>query len=515
MQDREKQYPNARAACGHLEGRCEIVRLDESPVSAEEVAGIGAGAVGSGASYADNIVFLGKGGHGFAAESGNHLYDKLSGKDAELIGRGNVKNGPDRLVDGVQIQSKYCSSGAKCIAQCFKDGNFRYFNADNSPMPIEVPSDKYEGAVKAMEARIQKGQVKGVSDPAKASDIVRKGNFTYAQAKNIARFGTIESLTHDAVNGVSLAGQTMGISAALSFAVSIWKGEEPSIALNQACRTGIKVGGIAWIGSIAAAQIGRTGIEQSLRGPTNWLVGKIGPQAAAIIANSSRSGRAVYGAVAMNQVSKLMRGNVVTVIANTAILSSADLARMFNGRMSGAQFIKNFTVSASGVAGGTAGWIGGAALGAAIGSAVPGPGRAVGTVIGGLLGSLGIGAMAVQTAKAVLDELIEDDAKEMMAILEQVYCTLCVEYLLSMEEAEAVLNNLHALNRPDVLSDMYAADDRRRCALGLLEPLVEKRVKARDQVALPSIEDLSKGTVRMPKELLGNATQVKGQLLLN
>lgn len=505
MKENRRREGEKQAASGDPAGSRDKERTDDARLSAEEAAGIGVGAVGSGTNYADNVVFGGERGHGFAAESANDLFDKLRGKDAELIGRGNEKNGPDRLVDGVQIQSKYCSSGAKCIAECFEDGNFRYFNADNSPMQIEVSSDMYEGAVKAMEARIEKGQVKGVSDPARAKEIVRKGNFTYAQAKNIARFGTVESLTYDAVNGVKLAGQAMGISAALSFAVSIWNGEEPSVALKQACRTGIKVGGIAWIGSIAAAQLGRTGIEQALRGSTDWLVSQMGAKAAAWIANGVRSGSAIYGAAAMNHVSKLLRGNVVTAIATTAILSSVDFVRMFNGRMSGAQLFKNVTVTASGVAGGTAGWFGGAAAGAAIGSAAPGPGTAIGAFIGGLLGSLGIGTAASRTAEVVLNEFIEDDAKEMLAVVEEVFGTLCVEYLLTREEAEAVVGNFQALDLPDTLRDMYAADDRRVYARGVLEPLLEERVESRVRVALPSSEDLSEGTRQVLEELLREA----------
>ena len=51
-------------------------------------------------------------------------------------------------------------------------------------MQIEVPADKYDDAVKAMQDRIDKGQVPGVKD---AKEIVRKGNVTYEQAKNIAK----------------------------------------------------------------------------------------------------------------------------------------------------------------------------------------------------------------------------------------------------------------------------------------------------------------------------------------
>ena len=244
-----------RGRTPHRRGRTP--HRDDLRLSGEDVAGIGAGTAGSATNYADNVVLGAARGHGFAAEKANHLFDKLAGKDARIVGADNAKDGADRHVNGVQIQTKYCNSGAKCVAECFDDGKFRYFNADNSPMQIEVPSDKYADAVKAMKARITKGQVNGVSDPAKAREIVRKGHFTYAQAKNIARFGTVESLTYDAVNGIRLAGQAMGVSAALSFAVSIWNGEDPEVALEQACKTGVKVGGIAWISSVVAAQLGR------------------------------------------------------------------------------------------------------------------------------------------------------------------------------------------------------------------------------------------------------------------
>lgn len=97
-------------------------------------------------------------GHGFAAERANHLYDIFHGKDSVIAGDNNAKNGADRIVDGVNIQSKYCKTGAKCIKECFENDRFRYFNADGSPMQIEVPLDKYDDAVKAMAERIKRGR---------------------------------------------------------------------------------------------------------------------------------------------------------------------------------------------------------------------------------------------------------------------------------------------------------------------------------------------------------------------
>ena len=66
-------------------------------------------------------------GHGFAAERANHLNDLLHGKSAVLKGDDFVKNGADRIVDGVNIQSKYCNSGSKCISECFENGRFTIY----------------------------------------------------------------------------------------------------------------------------------------------------------------------------------------------------------------------------------------------------------------------------------------------------------------------------------------------------------------------------------------------------
>lgn len=450
-------------------------------------AGAAAGGVGSSQNYSENVIMQAARGHGFAAEKANHLYDKLSGKDAKQVGGDNVKNGADRIVDGVKIQTKYCNSGSKCVSECFENGVLRYRNGDGSPMQIEVPSDKYEDAVKAMADRIKKGQVPGVDDPQKAKDIVRKGHFTYEQARRISQAGTIESLTYDAVNGIKLAGTAAGISAAISFAVAVWNGEEYDAAFEGACYTGLKVGGVAWIGSIVTAQVGRTGIEQGLRSTTDWIVQQIGPKAAHWISQGV-SGKAIYGAAATNHVSKLLRGNVVTAAVTTVILSSVDLYRLFSGHISGAQLFKNVASTAAGVAGGVVGWEAGAAAGAALGSFIPGAGTVIGGFLGGLIGAFAGGTVAQSASSAVLDQFIEDDAKEMMAIVEDVFVEMAHAHLLGKPEAEMVLGKITALDIPETLREMYASTDRRDFASRILSPMFEQVVRSRKKITLPSDE---------------------------
>lgn len=466
-----------------------------------EIPGMSSGVIGSAENYADNVILGAERGHGFAAEKANHLHDVFTGKDAKIVGGDNVKNGADRLVDGVYIQTKYCNSGSKCIAEAFENGQFRYWNADGTPMQIEVPSDMYESAIQAMEERIKKGQVAGVTDPAKAKEIVRKGNYTYAQVRNIARFGTIESITYDAVNGIKIAGTAMGISSAISFAVSIWNGEQWDIALENACYDGLKVGGIAWVSSLLTAQLGRTGIEQGLRGGTDWVVRQMGPKAAAWLANGLRSGSNIYGAAAMNHVSKLLRGNIVTGVVVTFVLSSVDFVRIFNGRVSGAQLFKNVTTTAASVAGGTGGWMGGTAAGAAIGSAIPILGTAAGGIIGGILGSLAGGFAASTATSSILDTFIEDDAKEMLKKIEAVFGQLAEDYLLTEKEAKLVIDEFQQRDMPDTLRDMYASNNRHEFARNILEPLIEGQAKNRKKIKLPDDSEVIKQVANIIENL--------------
>jgi hypothetical protein len=455
--------------------------------------GLYTGLTESSSNYADNVVMAGRQGHGFAGEKVNHLYDTFSGKDAEIIGGDNLKNGADRLVDGVNIQTKYCATGSRCINECFDKTTkqMRYINPDGTPMQIEVPSDKYDDAIRAMEHKIRNGQVLGVTDPQKANEIVRKGNFTYQQAVNVAKFGTIESLTYDAINGVKLAGISMGISSAISFSIAVWNGKKWEEALKDSVYSGLKVGGVAWAGSIVASQLGRTGMEQALRGATDYLVKNMGSKAYHLLANALRSSdKFIYGAAAMNHASKLLRGNVVTGVATILVLSTADLYRLFNGRVSGTQVFKSVTKTGASVAGGISGWVGGAAAGGIAGSAIPVVGNVAGAIIGGIVGSFAGGTASHKVTEIVLDHFIEDDAKEMMKIVEEEFSSLAFDYLLNEEEAKSIIDKFKEKNIPDILRYMYASSGRSTFAQKLFESDIIEIVKSRKKIVLPTSEEL-------------------------
>ena len=436
-------------------------------------------------------------GHGFAAERANHLYDKLTGHDAKLVGDNNILNGADRIVDGMQIQSKYCATGSRCINECFSDngtGNFRYYSLDGKPMVIEVPSDKYDAAVSAMEEKIKRGQVKGVTDPKKAKDLVKKGHFTYEQAKNIAKAGTVESLTYDAVHGVVIASSAFGISTILSFAVSIWGGEELNVALKNAAASGIKVGGTTFISCVLVSQLSKAGLNSALVAPSEAVVKVLGPKASNILASISTQGKNIYGAAAIKSASKLLRNNAITAGVTIAVMSSIDMIDIFRGRISGAQLFKNIANTTSSVAGGTAGYLGGAAIGTAV---LPG----IGTIVGGLIGAIGAGMAANKATSSVLDSFIEDDADEMVRIIEKQYCRLATDYLLNQKEAEKVADALKNLLDGSTLKEMYSCSDREEFAVNLLTPIIEDEVALRRVIHLPTNEQMTWGVRNVLEEI--------------
>jgi hypothetical protein len=122
----------------------------------------------------------------------------------------------------------------------------------------------------------------------------------------------------DAVNRIQAAGNAAGASAMVSYAVAIWNGEDAGKALEAACYTGLKVGGIAWLSSVATSQLGRSGIEQALRPATKALVARMGPDAARWLAVGT--GKDLAGAAAKNYMSKLMRGNIVAATATGSVV---------------------------------------------------------------------------------------------------------------------------------------------------------------------------------------------------
>ena len=433
-------------------------------------------------------------GHGFAAERANHLYDSvLPGSSAELVGDNNAKDGADRIVGGIQIQSKYCASGAKCVRECFRDGKFRYY-ADGKPMQIEVPSDLYEDAVRAMERRIEKGEVAGISDPKQARSIIRRGHITYAQARNIAKAGTIESLTYDATTGAISALPGASVTGVVSF----WNACESGCAPKEAVLIAAKsVGGVVGKNAtinLAASQATKLGLNAALRPAAKTVVEAVGFKGASLLATAANGGSKVLtGAAAQSAATKFLTSNAVTGAATTVILSASDLVDVFRGRMSTGEFAKNFTHTVGGVAGGV---VGAAAAGAAAGSVIPGAGTAVGGVIGFIGGTIGniLGSSGARTLTSALsDDEFEPETVDVMDVLEGAFKHKGQEYRLTRDEADAVAIALQQRMTPVFIDNLIRCRLPHSQANALMDELIVPIIQRRAQTAVSGYDTSLQG----------------------
>ena len=456
----------------------------------------------------DEEKFHARQGHGFAAERANNLYDKLTGKKVVVVGDNNVKDGADRIIKGadgkdILIQSKYCATGSRCINECFKEdgkGAFRYFDSNNKPMQIEVPSDKWEDAVNAMREKIKNGQVQNVTDVSEAENIVRKGHFTYKQAVNLAKAGTVESITYDAVNGVIHCASSFGISFIFTFATNIWNEDDYELALKKSTFVGIKIGGTAFLTTVFASQLSKAGFNSLLVGSSEFIMKAVGYKASAVLINAFRHGTNIYGAAAMKSAAKLLRGNVITTTVTFLVISSFDIVSIFRGRISATQLFKNMLTNAGTIGGGLAGWAGGAAVGTAI---LPGVGTVVGTVVGAFAGGTAAGA----ATSAVTDKFLEDDAKKLVKEIEEEFKNLAVDYLLTQNETEKIVDVLKTKLDGKTLKDMYASKDHSEFARELITPIIENQVSKRKHITLPSVDETREATIHVLEDIYDNSDE--------
>jgi hypothetical protein len=452
-----------------------------------------------------------KGGHGFSAEDANNFADSIRGKQADVVGVSNEMNGADRVVNGLRVQSKYFQTASETVGAAFdsSSGTYRY-----SGQVLEVPRDQYESCLELMRDRIARGKVPGYENPADADKIVQQGTITYKQARNIARAGNVDSILYDTKTQAVTSSYVFAVSFAVTFAQSRWRGENTKDATKEALGTALSAGSTTLITGVVSAQILRTKAAAigvvSVRSGVKAVSGTtVGREAIHRIAAGSL-GKAVYGAAAVNHVSKLLRSNAVTATIAAVATSTPDFYRaVFERSISWRQFSKNVSVNVAGVASGTAGWIGGAAAGAAIGSIVPVLGTAAGGIVGGLIGALGGGFGGSAAAKVLADRVADDDSKPIMALLQDELEELSFEFMVSESELNRIGDEASKIVKPKWLRDLYKKTKKGK-ELGVLkslireefEPRFEALVSERPMILLPPKEELEVEIVSFAEVLL-------------
>lgn len=451
-------------------------------------------------------------GHGEMAEEAINLLDKVHGLDARVVGRDNAKDGADRLVGSLQIQTKFYKSARGSLEACFypadaqHPGQYRYMGDNGKPMQLEVPKDQYERVLEGFEKKIAEGKVPGVNNPDEAANIVRKGRLTYKQAVNLTKPGTIESLAYDAATGVVICSCAFGISFVAAAFMAYRKTGDMNESIEAGLVAGAQVFGISFIQHVVVSQLSRTGLASSLLAPSRYVVEKMGYRTAQTIVNGLRalSGKAaISGAAAAKQLAKIMRSNALTSAAAFVLFSIPETYKLALGKASGAQYATNVASLAGSIAGGAGGTVAAGVAVAKVGAMVgTGVAPAVGTVVGLAGGFIG-GAAASAVAKTVGGVLYEGDGATFGRYFNAMVSCLAVEYLFDEGEQNALIKDLDEIKPEDfraLMEGFLSADKQEKVVREFLEPRYDSIAANRKHFVVPSDEDVVRALMALDDE---------------
>lgn len=434
-------------------------------------------------------------GHGIYAEEGSTILDKLNGEQSTVVGRDNAKNGPDKLVNGKPVQCKFCKTASSSVSACFKKNpdtgilEYRYIDLKSGkPMQVEVPADQYEKAVESMQRRISKGQVPGVTDPETAKDLVRKSKLTYAQARNLAKAGTFESITYDAATGIVTCTFAAGISSLVSFGLVFWRTKDRKKAQDAAVGTAIQVFGPSFAANMISNQIARTGFSNALMPLSDKMTETLGPKMVQELVNAKRAllGQSkISGASASKSFSKALRSTVVSEGVMIVLFSVPDTYRVMTKKISGAQYTKNMVSLLASFGGNIAGTY---ATGIAVGKVGEKLGKKVDKKVGAALGFAGglLGGSVIGiTVRSLMGLFKEDDAVITARLVNATIANMTMDYMLTEQEMDDLIAELDKDGKKLVKfqQNLLKSDHQYYDAEKFLETYFDQVIKKRENIS--------------------------------
>lgn len=382
-----------------------------------------------------NCIVSAKQKHGFAAEYANDLIDKVRHpfKHVERIGQNNVKNGADRIVGNVKIQTKYCATAAESVDSAFENGGmYRY-----PGMQLEVPKHQGPKAIEEMKKKILEGRVPGVTDCEEASAMIVEGKVTWEEAKLIAKGGNITAIKYETLDGIICTVPSASISFVISFAQARWAGVDNKEAVCFAGKAGalaLAKGTLVHAGAQEFAKLLTPHLKKWQKdNVTAAKIGKVG-------------------------------ANVITI----GIIFTPDIFKAITGKISQSQLLKNSVIGVGSVAGA-------AAAGAIAGTAVPGVGNVTGVLISttaSIAGSIAGKAAATQ----ITDYFIQDDRIKMFVILKEEYIDAVMSMYMSEVEFQNIQNAIFDDRLEEKLKDIFRARKKGDSRKYAREEIVEKAI---------------------------------------
>lgn len=438
---------------------CREVRVRPSDAETEGMAGAAAARGGWCIQQTQIGKYHTRNGHGFTAEDTNALGDLFEGRRVSQVGKSNTLNGPDRIVDGVAIQTKYCRTPTATFNEAFDGtGFYRYGN-----QVLEVPRGQRSVVVGKMSEAIREGRVPAVTDPSQAASMVREGRASYAQARRIARLGNLDSLAFDARVHLANAALSSGIAFVAGGFRSLPTGPYKKAALGDEAISAAQAGTKSLLTGVATSQLVRTrfarqatvlvrsGLKQTTRTGT-------GRRVVNVVASASCR-KAVRGIAATNHVAKLLRSSIIGSAVSFGVSTVPNIGRAMVGRMTWSQVGRRGAENFASNLGGMAGWTAGFTLGSmACATVMTGGGALVVATVVGTVGSAAAGEGSARLVRLGINkcagtEAISPQVEVVPAWLEGMLARqrlLAVERLALIQRLRPQLNRYRRFDRLDV-----------------------------------------------------------------
>ena len=369
-------------------------------------------------------------------------------------------------------------------------------------MQPEVPKDQYQQVLRGFEKKISQGKVPGVGDPRDAEKIVRKGKLTYDQAVNLAKPGTVESVTYDAATGAVTCSCAFGLSFVATTFMTYRETRDITGAVQAGIAAGVQVFGLSFAQHMVVSQLSRAGLSNALMAPSQAVVEKLGFKASATIVNGLRAltGKtAISGAAASKQLAKMLRGKAVSAAVTLAVFSVPETYKLFQGKASGAQYAQNMACLATSVAGGIAGAAAAGVAAAKVGDTADtavSPG--VGTIVG-LAGGMGGGTVGKAAAGALGGILFEGDSASFGRYFNAMVSCMGVEYLLDGREMDELLTALDGVKPEEfkaLMEETLPSQFQEAKFRAFLVPMFDEVVSRRERFALPTSRQISDALIK-------------------
>lgn len=296
--------------------------------------------------------------------------------------------------------------------------------------------------------------------------------------------------------GVVICSCAFGISFVTTLYLTWRRTGDLKQSIQAGASAGLQVFGISFIQHMVVSQVARTGLANSLMGPSQYVVAKLGTQASANIVNAIRalSGKsAIYGAAATKHLAKILRSNMITSALTFAVFSVPETYNLIQKKTSASQFAKNMSVLAGSIAGGAGGAVAAGAVAAKIagatGTAVaPGVGTVVG-IAGGFVGGV-VGSKLVGT---VGDILHENDVETYGRLFNAYVSYLVSEYLLAESEMDSLIEGLNKIEQKafkKLFEDIAKSNEQEQVLRDFLEPYFDSVVEKREKFLLPQADEI-------------------------